>query len=144
MRAFYFCTMNQRLVLVFAAFSGALAITLGALGDHGLEGRVTPEQLVSYKTGSQYHVFHSIVLLAVGLTANKWNKKAMNIVVGLFSAGIILFSGSIYVLAVQDFLGLRGSIDFLGPITPIGGLMLITAWISILVFSIQNNLFKSK
>lgn len=129
--------MGKKTVLIIASFSGALAIILGALGAHALEAELTPRNLASYKTGSLYHIFHSIVLLVLGFSQKGLNAKSRNVLVWLFLVGIVLFSGSIYLLATRHFLEMEG-LAVLGPVTPIGGLVLIAGWISVGVFAYKQ------
>ena len=115
-----------------AAISGALAVAAGAFGAHGLREKVTPDQLNAWTTACQYHLVHSAVLLALALYASgaatgaaSGGDKAIRVPAWLFLAGTLLFSGSIYGLVLT---GQR----WLGPITPMGGLLLIAGWISLI------------
>jgi uncharacterized membrane protein YgdD (TMEM256/DUF423 family) len=110
--------------IVVAAASGALAVAAGAFGAHGLRGRISPELLSTWNTAAQYHLLHSVVLLALGLFAVS-TQKSVSIPAGLFALGILLFSGSLYglVLAQQTWLG---------PVTPMGGVLLIAGWVALL------------
>lgn len=101
---------------------GALAVIAGAFGAHTLNGRVTPNMLEVFKTGSQYQMYHSIGLIAIGLVYNIWDNKLIRIAGWLFLAGIILFSGSLYLLVLLNT-------SWLGAITPIGGTAFIVGWI---------------
>lgn len=124
--------MNQisRPVIAIGAFSMAMAVILGALGAHALEEILMPEQLDSFKTGVRYQAWHSLALLFLGLGGNTWlNEKYFRIIIALFSAGIVFFSFSIYLLNLRSELGISGLAKVLGPITPIGGILLIIAWI---------------
>jgi uncharacterized membrane protein YgdD (TMEM256/DUF423 family) len=107
-----------------AATSGVLAVALGAFGAHGLRGRISAEQAAAWATASQYHLLHSVVLLALALFAVSTGRP-IRCSATLFSAGITLFSGSIYLLVLTEQ-------RWLGPITPLGGLCLIAGWISLL------------
>jgi uncharacterized membrane protein YgdD (TMEM256/DUF423 family) len=107
-----------------AAVSGALAVVAGAFGAHGLKGRVNPDQLAAWSTASQYHLIHSAVLLALALFALQ-SGRAIQIPATLLLLGIILFSGSIYLLVLSE-------IRWLGPVTPLGGLCLIAGWLALL------------
>jgi uncharacterized membrane protein YgdD (TMEM256/DUF423 family) len=110
------------------------AVALGALGAHALKTILTENQLHSFETGVRYQFLHAISILILALNTEKFNhhlKKSLN----LMTAGICFFSFSIYLLSIQDAIGV--SLSFLGPITPIGGLLLICAWI-ILFFSIKK------
>ena len=109
--------------IAIAAVSGMLAVVAGAFGAHGLKARLTPDQLESWSTAAQYHLLHSVVLLALALYATS-SGKTIKVPAGLFSAGMLLFSGSIYLLLLTKM-------RWLGPITPIGGLLLILGWLSL-------------
>jgi len=110
--------------ITLAAISGALAVVAGAFGAHGLKARLEPAQLEAWVTATQYHLVHSLVLLALALFAAH-SGKSIKWPASLFSVGILLFSGSIYLLVLTK-------LRFLGPITPIGGLLLILGWLSLI------------
>jgi uncharacterized membrane protein YgdD (TMEM256/DUF423 family) len=108
--------------LVIGALSGMLAVLLGAFGAHAMRGRLTPDMLAVYQTGVQYHFWHALGLLAIALTlAHFPAAQGLKWAGWLMLAGILIFSGSLYLLAVT---GMR----WLGAITPIGGTALIVAW----------------
>ncbi len=111
--------------LALAAISGTLAVIFGAFGAHGLRTRATAEQLAAWSTASQYHLLHSVVLLALALFAIHSGRE-VRLPASLFAIGIALFSGSIYLLVLTPM-------RWLGPITPLGGLCLIAAWASLLL-----------
>jgi|TARA_B100001146_G_scaffold91348_1_gene80926 uncharacterized membrane protein YgdD (TMEM256/DUF423 family) len=98
-----------------------LGVILGAFGAHGLRARLSPEMLVVFETGVRYHLIHALGLLAVAWAASRWPGSYASIAGYLFVAGIFIFSGSLYVLAIT---GIR----WLGAITPIGGVCLIVGW----------------
>ncbi len=98
-----------------------LGVILGAFGAHGLRARLSPEMLVVFETGVRYHLIHALGLLAVAGAASRWPGSYVSIAGYLFVAGIFIFSGSLYVLAIT---GMR----WLGAITPIGGVCLIVGW----------------
>lgn len=110
--------------ITIASVSGFLAVVAGAFGAHGLRARVAAEQLAAWQTASQYHLLHSVALLALALFAARADTP-IRIQGSLFVAGIVLFSGSIYLLVLT---GAR----WLGPVTPLGGLLLIAGWLSLL------------
>lgn len=110
--------------LVLAAVFGASAVAAGAFGAHGLKARVSPELLETWKTGALYHLVHSLALLALAFYAQATD-RAIGLPGSLFSIGILLFSGSLYLLVLT---GVRG----LGAVTPVGGLVLIAAWLSLI------------
>ena len=106
-----------------------LAVALGAFGAHTLNELLTTEKLNSFETGVRYQFYHSLALLIIGLNANKLNATAL---IGKFMLiGIVFFSFSIYLLSLQELIGIN--LSLLGPITPIGGLLLMISWL-ILIF----------
>ena len=114
---------GARFFLVAGALSAAVAVMLGAFGAHGLRGRLPADLLAIYQTASQYHVYHALGLLVVGLLALQ--APASGALRGsgwLMLLGTVLFSGSLYLLAIT---GQR----WLGAITPLGGTAWIAAWL---------------
>ncbi len=100
-----------------------LAVALGAFGAHALEGRIETSLITVYETGARYHFYHALALIAVSVAVSRWPESSLASVAGwLFVAGIILFSGSLYTLALT---GIR----VLGAITPLGGVAFIAGWI---------------
>jgi uncharacterized membrane protein YgdD (TMEM256/DUF423 family) len=111
-----------------AAIMGALAVTLGAFGAHGLKKIVPPETVATFETGVRYQFYHTFALLAVAILFEKFSARSLKIAGICFITGIVLFSGSLYILTLlqaTNTVGLRG----IGAITPIGGLFFITGWI---------------
>lgn len=118
--------------LMIAAISGLLAVVIGAFGAHGLKGRVTEDLLAIYQTGVQYHFYHSFALLVVGLLLLQFPLAGLfNWSGWLFVIGIVVFSGSLYVLSLT---GIR----WLGAITPLGGLAFIVGWLTMAIAVYQN------
>lgn len=117
--------MSQKIILT-ALILGALAIILGAFGAHGLKKTLTVEQLNSFEIGVRYQIYHALFLLFVAQT-NFATDKQKSIVFILTLVGILLFSGSIYLLSTSTITNIKGK--WLGPITPLGGLLLISSWI---------------
>jgi uncharacterized membrane protein YgdD (TMEM256/DUF423 family) len=109
-------------MLSIAALFGGSAVMLGAFASHGLRGSLSERMLETFQTGVQYQMYHALALLAVGILYRLWPSKLLAWAAGLFIVGILLFSGSLYVLAL-------GGPRWFGPITPIGGLCYIAAWI---------------
>jgi uncharacterized membrane protein YgdD (TMEM256/DUF423 family) len=129
----------QKSFAVFAAFSLALAIILGALGAHALEQVLSPEKLDSFKTGVRYQVWHSLAILIVQLIPRKnISDKMRKMVCSLFAIGMVAFSFSIYLLNLQSQLSIESLASVLGPVTPIGGLLLISGWIMLGVAFIRR------
>ena len=110
------------------------AVILGAFGAHALKEVLSESQFSSFQTGVRYQFFHGLAILILSFNMNYFTKRLSSII-KIMSAGIILFSFSIYLLNIQDLVGF--SMSYLGPITPIGGLLLITSWIG-LFFSIKK------
>ena len=113
--------------LAVASILGTLGVVMGAFGAHALRGRLTPDQLASLGTAVQYHLLHSVALLALALWASAAG-RSIQLPAALFSAGIVLFSGSIYGLLLTDQ-------RWLGPVTPLGGLCFIAGWLSLLLLA---------
>jgi uncharacterized membrane protein YgdD (TMEM256/DUF423 family) len=106
-------------------FLGMIAVILGALGSHALKDVLSPEQLESFTIGVRYQMTHVLLLMVVLLTS--YFEEGIKLTsFWLTIVGILLFSGSIYLLNLQQLLGVK--LSFLGPLTPIGGLFLITNW----------------
>ena len=125
-----------KLFIQLAALNGALAVMIGAFGAHALKARLTPELLSVYETGVQYHFWHSLALLAVGLLAFQLPDSRALMASGIaFIVGIILFSGSLYLLASTDI----RQLGFMpvGLITPFGGMSFIIGWLLLLISSFK-------
>jgi uncharacterized membrane protein YgdD (TMEM256/DUF423 family) len=112
-------------IIATAALLGMLSIILGAFGSHALKKFLEPEQLASFETGVKYQMYHVFFLLFLGLNTSLTD-KTKNIVYNLTLIGVILFSGSIYLLATKKITNI--DISAIGIATPIGGLFLISAW----------------
>lgn len=121
----------KQFVLVIASIYGMLSVVLGAFGAHAFKKILAPEKLISFDTGVRYQMYHAIVLLIIGLTLSftssleKWSAIC-------FIIGVSLFSFSIYFLAFSEYWNVN--LRFLGPITPIGGLFMITGWLLLVIF----------
>ncbi len=115
--------MSKRLYFTFIL--GGFTVILGAFGAHLLEKLLSAAQLASFETGLRYQFYHVFFLILLSLIP-RIEEKDKNKITLLISIGILLFSGSIYLLNLQDVLGLN--LGFLGPVTPIGGSLLIFAW----------------
>lgn len=115
----------DRKIISTAAILGFIAIILGAFGAHALKKVLTIEQLASFETGVKYQIYHALFLLFVGST-NLISEKAKKTLYYLVVFGVILFSGSIYLLATKNVTNVDFSV--IGFITPIGGLLMIMAW----------------
>lgn len=116
--------MDKKIIAV-AAFMGTVAIVLGAFGAHGLKEVLNESQLATFETGVKYQMYHALFLLFIG-TTNLIKETTKKMILGLVSVGVLFFSGSIYLLSTATVTGL--SVKFLGPVTPLGGMLLIAAW----------------
>ncbi len=115
--------MNGRTCLFIAALALAAAVALGAFGAHALKARLPPDMLDIYQTAVKYHFWHALGLFVLGLLMLQWSgASALTLAAWLLLAGLILFSGSLYLLALS---GVR----WLGAITPLGGVASIAAWL---------------
>jgi uncharacterized membrane protein YgdD (TMEM256/DUF423 family) len=106
------------------AISGFLAVALGAFGAHGLADQIDARALAAFETGARYQMYHALALLAVGVLAARDPSRAFKVAGWAFVAGSLIFSGSLYMLAVS---GQR----WLGAITPVGGISFMTGWIAL-------------
>ncbi len=118
--------MNKKIVLT-AAILLAIAIILGAFGAHRLEKIASPDRVASFETGVRYQFYTAISLLILGLNADKI-KFSLTLVFMYLLSGMILFSVSIYFLSLQQYL--QTELKFLGPITPIGGVLMVVGWVT--------------
>jgi len=127
-------TMDRKTIAA-AAIMGAVAIILGAFGAHGLKKVLDETQLATFETGVRYQMYHALFLLFVGMTTLT-TEKAKKTICYLTVTGVLFFSGSIYLLATSTATGI--DFKFLGPITPIGGLLMIMAWLLLFVQVIRK------
>jgi len=111
-----------RLWLLLSAFAGFTSVALGAFAAHGLKHRLTPEHLTVFQTGTHYQLIHALALFGVGLLALHLPGRLVNLAGGAFTLGILLFSGSLYLLTLSG-------IGKLGIITPFGGVAFLIGWL---------------
>jgi uncharacterized membrane protein YgdD (TMEM256/DUF423 family) len=119
----------DRTFLLIGALAGVVGVALGAFGAHGLRGRLSPEMLAVFETGVRYHMYHALALL---LTSALMGRVAGRLIVAagwFFTAGIVLFSGSLYLLATTG-------VTILGAITPIGGVAFLLGWACLAIAAI--------
>jgi len=111
-----------QMIMAFASLSGLLAVALGAFGAHGLKGKLSAELFSAFQTAVQYHFYHTLALLVVGLLLLRFPAERWLLGSGAcFVLGLLLFCGSLYALAL-------GGPRWLGPITPLGGLCFMLGW----------------
>jgi len=115
--------MNTDYIKTGAIFAG-ISVILGAFGAHTLKEQLAPEQLQVFETGVRYQFYHALAIILCGILAEKFKLRPS---VLLFSSGIVLFSFSLYLLSCRQLLGIE-SWTWLGPVTPLGGLLFIAGW----------------
>jgi uncharacterized membrane protein YgdD (TMEM256/DUF423 family) len=114
------------------AIGAATGVALGAFGAHGLKSRVTADLLTIFETGVRYQIYHALGLLAVGWASTRWPNLWVDMSGWLFVAGILVFSGSLYLMVLT---GAR----WLGAVTPLGGLAFILGWASLAVAALRGS-----
>jgi uncharacterized membrane protein YgdD (TMEM256/DUF423 family) len=112
----------DRVFFVIGAASGFIAVALGAFAAHGLKARLAPEVLATFEVGVRYQMYHALALFAVAWACTRWPGTLANAAGWLFVAGTLVFSGSLYLLA------LTGE-KWLGAVTPLGGLAFLAGWL---------------
>ncbi|WP_426475126.1 DUF423 domain-containing protein [Chryseobacterium balustinum] len=127
----------KTITLVFGAAYGMLSVILGAFGAHALKKILSVERLESFETGVRYQMYAAFFLLIAGYIL-KFDTSSQKWISILMIAGTMLFSFSIYFLSLQDYLG--ANLKFLGPITPLGGLFMILAWLMLIFYFVKNRI----
>jgi uncharacterized membrane protein YgdD (TMEM256/DUF423 family) len=122
--------MMERTFFTLGALLAGLAVAAGAFGAHALRDRVAPDMLAIFETGVRYQMYHALALLAVAWATVRWPDSSAVLAGWCFVAGIVIFSGSLYVLALT---GVR----WLGAITPLGGLAFLAGW-ALLVWTVAR------
>ena len=120
----------SKLWLSLASMYGFLAVMLGAFGAHALKERLSPDLLAIWRTAVEYHFYHALALLAVGLLARQLQAGLLTVAGACFALGVLVFSGSLYALALS---GVR----VLGAITPLGGLLFLVGWACLSVAALK-------
>jgi uncharacterized membrane protein YgdD (TMEM256/DUF423 family) len=114
------------------AIAAGIGVALGAFGAHALKSRVSEDLLTVFETGVRYQMYHALALLAVGWAAGRWPGSLINASGWLFTIGIVVFCGSLYLMT---FSGAR----WLGAVTPVGGLCFILGWIALASAALRGN-----
>lgn len=114
----------DQLFFILGSLSAFVAVGAGAFGAHALKSRLPPDMLAVFEVGARYQMYHALGLLAAGWAASRWPGAPANAGGGLFLVGTVLFSGSLYLLALT---GAR----WLGAVTPLGGLAFLAGWASL-------------
>jgi uncharacterized membrane protein YgdD (TMEM256/DUF423 family) len=111
----------ERTFLALGALSGGLAVAAGAFGAHGLRGRLSPDLMAVFETAARYQMYHALALIALAAVAGRLVGRGAEVAGWLFVAGTVIFSGSLYLLAL-------GGPRWLGAVTPLGGLCFLVGW----------------
>ncbi len=114
--------MTAKTVFRMAGLAGALGVGLGAFGAHAMAGRLSPADLATFETGARYQMLHAVALLGLGAWMEQHPTKRLEWAARAFGIGILVFSGSLYVLVLTGH-------RWLGAITPLGGVSLIVGWL---------------
>jgi uncharacterized membrane protein YgdD (TMEM256/DUF423 family) len=120
----------DRLFFSAGAIAAFIAVALGAFGAHSLKSKISAEMLAIFEVGVRYQMYHALALLAVAWASTRWPNANLDSAGWCFIAGIVIFSGSLYLLSLTD-------IRWLGAITPIGGLAFLAGW-AILIWSLNR------
>ncbi len=127
---------RMKTTLIWATAFGVTGIAFGALGAHALKAYLTANQLASFETGVRYQIYHALFLLALAAIQHSGAVVNTRIIRNLIVIGTILFSFSIYALALQIVLG--ANLRFLGPVTPVGGIILMLGWLLLLFKAVRS------
>jgi len=134
--------MMQKRFLILGCLMAIFSVMIGAFAAHGLKPQLTEYQIGIFDTGVEYQFYHSFAILTLGLLANQVPTKWINRAGWLFVLGILCFSGSLYLLACKDILGISAKI--LGPITPLGGTFFIIGWAVLMVGILKSKIGEAK
>lgn len=120
----------MKLLFIYAALSAAVAVVLGAFAAHGLKGKLSVPMIEVFQTGVHYQLYHSVAILVLVLFYRMWPNAWLLWGAGAIALGILFFSGSLYVLALTQ-------VKWVGPITPLGGLLFIIGWLCVVYAAVQ-------
>ena len=120
-----------KIVLSIAAFSAMLSVVLGAFAAHGLKSKLSENLLDTFQTGVQYQMYHSLALILLVILYRQMPQSLLIYSAGFMFAGIILFSGSLYMLALTQ-------IKWFGPVTPLGGACFIIGWVLLIAATLKG------
>lgn len=129
----------HRTTASIAAFVLLIAVVLGAFGAHGLKSLVEESSLNTWRTGVDYQFYHGFALLFLSLASDHLTKKIFTWIRTLWITGIVLFSGSLYLLVLAEPFEFQSIASVLGPITPIGGLLFIIGWSVLLITTVGSS-----
>ena len=119
------------IIIAIAAALGLLAVVAGAAGTHALRDALDAGALRTFETAARFQMYHALAFLAVGILATRWQTRALTISAILFIGGTLLFSGSLYILALSG-------IGVFGAIAPIGGVCLMAGWASLIIAALRS------
>lgn len=120
----------DRTLLLVGAVAGFIGVGVGAFGAHGLRGRLSPEMLIVFETGVRYQMYHALAIMVTAVALGFIDDRLLRVGGWLFTLGIVLFSGSLYAIALTG-------ITALGMITPLGGLALLAGWALLIVAALR-------
>ena len=121
----------MQLWIVLGAIYGLLGVVAGALGAHALSAYLGADALGTFETAVRFQMYHALALLATGLLSDRWKSRLIDLAGALFTTGVLLFCGSLYILA---FTG----VGLLGAVAPIGGAILIAGWTALIIGAIRH------
>jgi uncharacterized membrane protein YgdD (TMEM256/DUF423 family) len=127
--------MNKRIILTASVF-GAVAVILGAFGAHGLKDKISVDALSIWSKGVEYQFYHTFALFFLSTFA-RFRNKLIDLAYFSFTFGIIFFSGSLYLLATREITQI-GFVEFIGPLTPFGGLLFILGWMFLFLAALRH------
>ena len=119
-------TYRIQITIAIAAIFGLLAVIAGAAGTHALRDTLDASALRTFETAARFQMYHALALLAVGILSMRWQTRILTVSAGLFMLGVLLFSGSLYILALSG-------IGIFGAVAPIGGISLMAGWASLIL-----------
>ncbi len=129
--------MHHRLIAIGSALL-IIAVAFGAFGAHGLKARLTPEALSQWHTGVEYQFIHALGILMLAALADRLKPAAVRWACRAFVGGVLLFSGSLYLLSTRDLLGTHSWTPLIGPVTPLGGLLYMAGWTVLLITALRG------
>ena len=127
----------KRFYTIAGVSFAAIAVILGAFGAHALKAKLETDMLQVFETGVRYQMYHSFALILTGILSEKFKSQSVKYAGNLFIMGILFFSGSLYLLSTKEIYG-GGSMQFLGPVTPLGGLCFLSGWGMLLHALVKN------
>lgn len=127
----------HRTIFLWAAVSGILAVAIGAFSAHALKKYLGPEDMAVFKTGVEYHFYHTMALFIAGILYKHYHNSLFSIAALCFGTGILFFSGSLYALKLTK-LSSTGEERWLGSLTPFGGIMFIAGWVLIAIYFLKS------